>query len=103
MSRIDESRDFIPVRIAVLTVSDTRDEAGDRSGDTLVQRLEAAEVLAPVAVLLADRAEAQVQAQAAAITVPVAMAIPTALGRTTALEKARRRRKRVARGQVSIR
>ncbi|PVA09620.1 molybdenum cofactor biosynthesis protein B [Pelagivirga sediminicola] len=42
MSRIDESRDFIPVRIAVLTVSDTRAEADDRSGDTLAQRIEAA-------------------------------------------------------------
>ena len=42
MSRIDESRDFIPVRIAVLTVSDTRSAADDRSGDTLVERLTAA-------------------------------------------------------------
>jgi molybdopterin adenylyltransferase len=42
MSRIDESRDFIPVRIAVLTVSDTRGAADDRSGDTLVARIEAA-------------------------------------------------------------
>ena len=32
----------IPVRIAVLTVSDTRDMADDRSGDTLVCRLEEA-------------------------------------------------------------
>ena len=39
MSRIDESRPFIPVGIAVLTVSDTRTLADDRSGDTLVQRL----------------------------------------------------------------
>ena len=39
MSRIDESLTFIPVRIAVLTVSDTRVLADDRSGDTLVQRL----------------------------------------------------------------
>ncbi|MDX5412965.1 MAG: molybdenum cofactor biosynthesis protein, partial [Rhodobacterales bacterium] len=38
MSRIDESKDFVPVRIAVLTVSDTRSMAEDRSGDTLVQR-----------------------------------------------------------------
>jgi len=30
MSRIDESREFIPVRIAVLTVSDTRELAEDR-------------------------------------------------------------------------
>jgi len=42
MSRIDETKEFIPVRIAVLTVSDTRDMADDRSGDTLVKRLEAA-------------------------------------------------------------
>ncbi|HMO73331.1 MAG TPA: molybdenum cofactor biosynthesis protein B [Paracoccaceae bacterium] len=42
MSRIDDSRDFIPMRIAVLTVSDTRSAAEDRSGDTLVERLVAA-------------------------------------------------------------
>ncbi len=42
MSRIDETREFIPVRIAVLTVSDTRSMAEDRSGQTLVDRLEAA-------------------------------------------------------------
>ena len=42
MSRIDESREFIPVRIAILTVSDTRSFAEDKSGDTLVGRLEAA-------------------------------------------------------------
>lgn len=42
MSRIDETRDFVPVRIAVLTVSDTRSPSDDRSGDTLVTRLEAA-------------------------------------------------------------
>jgi molybdopterin adenylyltransferase len=42
MSRIDESKPFIPVRIAVLTVSDTRTPADDRSGDTLVERLQAA-------------------------------------------------------------
>ena len=44
---IDESRTFLPVRIAVLTVSDTRGLAEDRSGDTLVARLtEAGHVLA---------------------------------------------------------
>ncbi len=36
---IDESATFVPVRIAVLTVSDTRGVADDRSGDTLVARL----------------------------------------------------------------
>ena len=33
MSRIDESRPFVPVTIAVLTVSDTRTPANDTSGD----------------------------------------------------------------------
>ena len=42
MSRIDESRPFIPVGIAVLTVSDTRSLADDKSGDTLVGRIEEA-------------------------------------------------------------
>ena len=36
---IDENRDFVSVRIAVLTVSDTRGPADDKSGDTLVERL----------------------------------------------------------------
>ncbi len=36
---IDEIIPFQPVRIAVLTVSDTRGPEDDRSGDTLVQRL----------------------------------------------------------------
>jgi molybdopterin adenylyltransferase len=40
--RIDESIPFQPLRIAVLTVSDSRDLATDRSGDVLVERLKAA-------------------------------------------------------------
>ena len=36
---IDETRKFLPVRIAVLTVSDTRGPADDKSGDALVERL----------------------------------------------------------------
>ncbi|WP_424137183.1 molybdenum cofactor biosynthesis protein B [Roseomonas chloroacetimidivorans] len=39
---IDESRTFLPVNIAILTVSDTRDLSTDRSGDTLAARIEAA-------------------------------------------------------------
>ena len=39
---IDESRPFLPVSIAVLTVSDTRTAADDRSGDTLAARVAAA-------------------------------------------------------------
>jgi molybdenum cofactor biosynthesis protein B len=42
MSRIDETRPFVPIAIAVLTVSDSRTAADDRSGDTLVERLTSA-------------------------------------------------------------
>lgn len=42
MSHIDENLDFIPVRIAVMTVSDTRGLEDDRSGATLVELIEAA-------------------------------------------------------------
>ncbi len=47
---IDESAAFLPVRIAVLTVSDTRTAADDRSGDTLV------DLLGTAGHILADRA-----------------------------------------------
>jgi molybdenum cofactor biosynthesis protein B len=39
MARLDESRPFIPVNIAVLTVSDTRTSANDTSGDALAARI----------------------------------------------------------------
>ena len=42
MSRIDESKEFLPVRIAVMTVSDTRELADDRSGEILVGRVQGA-------------------------------------------------------------
>ncbi|MBB3473285.1 molybdenum cofactor biosynthesis protein B [Sphingomonas sp. BK345] len=52
---LDLTRAFEPVRIAVLTVSDTRGLADDRSGDTLVARLsEAGHVLAERAILRDD-------------------------------------------------
>jgi molybdenum cofactor biosynthesis protein B len=58
MSRIDESRRFIPVRIAILSVSDTRSLAEDRSGDTLVARLqEAGHTLAARQIVRDERAE----------------------------------------------
>jgi len=40
MGEIDESREFIPARIAVLTVSDTRTLDDDRSGAALVGRIQ---------------------------------------------------------------
>jgi len=42
MPGIDESRNFVPLNIAVLTVSDTRDLADDKSGSTLAERIEGA-------------------------------------------------------------
>ena len=42
MPGIDESRQFVPLKIAVLTVSDTRELADDKSGATLVERIRAA-------------------------------------------------------------
>lgn len=58
MSRIDESKDFIPVRIAVLAVSDTRSLAEDKSGDVLEGRIrEAGHVLADRRILRDERGE----------------------------------------------
>ena len=58
MSRIDETREFVPVRIAVLAVSDTRAPEDDRSGDTLVARLESAgHTLAARTIVRDERAE----------------------------------------------
>jgi molybdenum cofactor biosynthesis protein B len=39
MTATDEKSGFVPLRIAVLTVSDTRTEADDTSGKTLIERL----------------------------------------------------------------
>ncbi|MBP1806599.1 molybdenum cofactor biosynthesis protein B [Rubellimicrobium aerolatum] len=67
MSRIDESLPFYPVRIALLTVSDTRVPGTDRSGDTLAGRIaDAGHVLAARDIvpdergLIADRLRAWV-------------------------------------------
>ena len=76
MSRIDESLPFIPVRIAVLTVSDTRTMAEDKSGDTLVARIaEAGHLLADRAIVRdeADDIEAKLRAWVADSGVDVAL------------------------------
>ncbi len=54
---IDESIAFRPVRIAVLTVSDTRGPGDDRSGDTLVARLESAGHILTDRAIVADDAD----------------------------------------------
>jgi molybdopterin adenylyltransferase len=65
MGRIDETRDFLPVRIAVLTVSDTRTAADDKSGDTLVERLTGAgHLLAARGIVPDDRATIAAQLRA---------------------------------------
>jgi molybdenum cofactor biosynthesis protein B len=58
MARIDETRPFLPVRIAILTVSDTRGLDQDKSGDTLVARLkDAGHLLAERKILRDERSE----------------------------------------------
>jgi molybdenum cofactor biosynthesis protein B len=42
MSKLDLTRDFVPVRIAVLTVSDTRTLSDDKSGDLLATKISGA-------------------------------------------------------------
>src|SRR5919206_2327591 len=42
MPGLDESRQFVPLKIAVLTVSDTRSLDDDKSGTTLAERIEKA-------------------------------------------------------------
>ncbi len=64
-SRIDETRDFIPVGIAILTVSDTRSLDEDRSGDVLAGRAEAAgHRLAARKIIRDERAEIAAQLRA---------------------------------------
>ncbi|AVW92846.1 molybdenum cofactor biosynthesis protein B [Celeribacter baekdonensis] len=56
MSRIDDTLDFIPIRIAVLTVSDTRGIEEDRSGAALVEMItEAGHILADRKIITDDR------------------------------------------------
>jgi molybdenum cofactor biosynthesis protein B len=55
---IDESRPFIPVRFAVVTVSDTRTLEDDRSGRTLAERIEAAGHILAGRTIVRDDAEA---------------------------------------------
>ncbi len=56
--KIDQTLPFIPVRIAVLTVSDTRDEESDTSGATLAERVETAGHALAARALVRDDIEA---------------------------------------------
>jgi molybdenum cofactor biosynthesis protein B len=65
MPGIDETRPFLPLNIAVLTVSDTRQLADDRSGDTLVDRLgKAGHTLSDRAIVTDDVEEIRAQIRA---------------------------------------
>ncbi|HYH21977.1 MAG TPA: molybdenum cofactor biosynthesis protein B [Azospirillum sp.] len=65
MPKIDETRPFLPVNIAVMTVSDTRSVEDDRSGAALIERLEGAgHRLAKRAIVKDDIASIRAQVQA---------------------------------------
>ena len=62
MPGIDQSRQFIPLKIAVLTVSDTRSLDEDKSGATLAERIEKAGHAVGARAIVTDDVE-KIQAQ----------------------------------------
>jgi molybdenum cofactor biosynthesis protein B len=63
--RLDENIAFVPVRIAILTVSDTRDRSNDTSGDTLAARIaESGHTLAVRTIVTDDLARIAAQLKA---------------------------------------
>jgi molybdenum cofactor biosynthesis protein B len=74
MPGIDQSREFVPLRIAVLTISDTRSLQEDKSGATLVERIgKAGHAVAERAVVTddVDGIRMQVKAWIAALSIDV--------------------------------
>jgi molybdopterin adenylyltransferase len=64
MPRIDETRPFLPVRIAVLTVSDTRVIADDKSGNVLAELIgDAGHIVAARAIVRDDIAAIRAQVE----------------------------------------
>src|SRR5215470_18482629 len=65
MPGIDETRQFVPLNIAVLTVSDTRSLDDDKSGATLIERIQkAGHVAAARAIATDDIEEIRTQVKA---------------------------------------
>ena len=63
--RYDEAAAFAPIKVAVLTISDTRDEESDTSGHVLVERLTGAgHQLADKAIVRDDIGEIRAQVKA---------------------------------------
>ena len=58
MTHLDETRPFIPLRIAILTMSDTRTAAEDKSGDALAEMAAASGHTVAARALLKDDADA---------------------------------------------
>jgi molybdenum cofactor biosynthesis protein B len=58
MAGIDETRQFIPLKIAVLAMSDTRSLADDKSGATLAERIEKAGHIVAERAIVSDDVEA---------------------------------------------
>lgn len=58
MPGIDDKRPFVPLKIAVLTISDTREFADDKSGETLVGRIEKAGHVIAARTIVTDDVEA---------------------------------------------
>ena len=58
MAGIDQTRDFVPLRMAVLTVSDTRTLDDDKSGATLTERITAAGHKVADRAIVADEVDA---------------------------------------------
>jgi molybdenum cofactor biosynthesis protein B len=74
MPGIDQSREFVPLRIAVLTISDTRSLQEDKSGATLVERIgKAGHAIAERAIVTddVDAIRMQVKAWIAALSIDV--------------------------------
>src|SRR5215471_6986077 len=57
MPGIDNSREFVPLKIAVLTISDTRALEDDKSGATLVERIEKAGHVLSVRAMVPDETD----------------------------------------------
>src|SRR3954452_5606924 len=78
MPNIDESRQFVPLKIAVLTVSDTRALADDKSGATLAERIKkAGHALAGRAIVTDDAEEIRAQVKAWIADVAIDVIITT--------------------------
>src|SRR3954447_18927266 len=80
MPGIDESTTFVPLRIAVLTVSDTRAPDDDKSGATLAERIEKAGHAVAARAIVTDDAEKIRQQVKAWIAEPAIDAVITTGG-----------------------